>query len=72
MPVFANALGAGAGAGAGLGPVVVRLSPEEAFYIAHQMDCLTVHGVERGAPPEPSRARRAPAGGADGGRAGPG
>jgi hypothetical protein len=31
--------------------VVVRLSPEEAFYMAHRMDCLTVHGVERGVPP---------------------
>ena len=53
VPVFANALGAGASAGADAEarPVVVRLSPEEAFYMAHQMDCLTVHGVERGAPP---------------------
>jgi tRNA-splicing endonuclease subunit Sen2 len=55
VPVFVNALGA-AGASSGARdaetrPVVVRLSPEEAFYMAHRMDCLTVHGVERGVPP---------------------
>ena len=63
--VFRQRAGAGASAGADAEarPVVVRLSPEEAFYMAHQMDCLTVHGAERGAPPgRPLARRRAPAG----------
>lgn len=54
VPVFVNALGAPTTPGARdaeTRPVVTRLSPEEAFYMAHRMDCLTVHSVERGVPP---------------------
>ena len=75
VPVFVNALAA-AGASSGTRdaetrPVVVRLSPEEAFYMAHRMDCLTVHGVERGVPPgeavpDPGRAGGEPRGAPEG------
>jgi tRNA-splicing endonuclease subunit Sen2 len=52
VPVFFNVLGSpGARADDAANPVLVRLSPEEAFYMVHHMDCLTVHGVERGVPP---------------------
>ena len=51
VPVFVNALGVVGARDAETRPVVVRLSPEEAFYMVHRMDCLVVHGVERGVPP---------------------
>ena len=52
VPVFFNRLGSAAsGANDAANPVVVRLSPEETFYMAHIVDCLTVHSVEKGVPP---------------------
>ena len=54
VPVFRNVLGDDASGGCdgdAETPVVVRLSPEEAFYMAHTLDCLTVHAeAERGTP----------------------
>ena len=51
VPVFSNALGNGDPAAPDEVPVVVRLSAEETFYLAHTLGCLTVHSVERGTPP---------------------
>ena len=51
VPVFSNALGNGDPVDPDDVPVVVRLSAEETFYLAHTLGCLTVHSVERGTPP---------------------